>query len=93
MSITVIFSKPDGTVNQTEVHDFGSDPAARNNNIDRLTEWAQATYLNEDGSQPGPNAARSRCAKGFVKGVRDALRKFELDADKAALPPPEDIAV
>lgn len=93
MPIIITFTKPDGTVNQTETHDFGEDAAKQNNNIDRLTDWAKTVYLNADGSQPGPNAARSRLAKGAVQAWRDAMKTSERNQDIAELPPPEDIPV
>jgi hypothetical protein len=93
MPIIITFTKPDGTVNQTETHAFGEDAAKQNNNIDRLTDWARSVYLNDDGSEPGPSAARSRLAKGTVQSWRDAMKTFEHSEDVAAVPPPEDIPV
>lgn len=93
MPIIITFTKPDGTVNQTETHDFGEDAAKQNTNIDRLTDWARSVYLNDDGSEPGPNAARSRLAKGTVQSWRDGMRAFEHKEDVEALPPPADIPV
>jgi hypothetical protein len=93
MPIIITFTKPDGSVNQTETHDFGEDAAKQNSNIDRLTDWARSVYLNSDGTQPGPNAARSRLAKGTVQGWRDAMKTFEHQQDVIALPPPEDVPV
>ena len=93
MPITIIFTKPDGSVDQTETHDFGDTPEKQNNNIDRLTDWARHTYFNDDGTIPGQNAGRSRLAKHTVQAWRDEMRRYEAKQDIAALPPPEDIDI
>ena len=93
MPITITFTDASGSVDQVEVHDFGDTPAKQDQNLVRLTDWAKSVYLNDDGSQPGPNAARSRLAKGTVQGWRDAMKTYEHQQDVAAIPPPEDVPV
>lgn len=91
MPITITFTNSEGS--QVEVHDFGEDVQKQNQNINRLTDWAKSVYLNDDGSEPGPNAARSRLAKSTVQSWRDAMKTFEHQEDIDAIPPPEDVPV
>jgi len=93
MPITITFTNADNSLEQVEVHEFGDTPEKQDNNIARLTDWAKSVYLNDDGTQPGQNAARSRLAKGTIQGWRDAMKTFEHAQDVAAVPPPEDIPV
>ena len=93
MPISIIFSSADNATEQVEVHEFGDTAEKQDKNLQRLTDWAKSVYLNEDGSEPGPNAARSRLAKGTVQGWRDAMKTFEHQEDIAAIPPPEDVPV
>jgi hypothetical protein len=93
MPITIQFTSSDGATDQIEVHDFGDTPQKQDQNLNRLTNWAKSVYLNDDGTEPGANAARSRLAKGTVQSWRDAMKDYEHQADIAAVPPPEDIDV
>jgi hypothetical protein len=86
MTISITVSKVDG-FSSTFTQNW--DDAT----TDRVIDWAQATFLNDDGTQPGPSAACNRMSKSWIQGLRDATRKKENDDNVAAVPPPADIPV
>jgi hypothetical protein len=86
MSVTITIDKADGWTN-TFVQDW--DDAT----VERLIAWAKASHLNDDGTQPGDHAACNRVSKDVVQLWRDEIKRWEFNADVAAIPPPEDIPI
>ena len=82
-----------GTVTITCVGDagFGTKVEEYNfsdNGLNRMIVMAQETYLNEDGTQPGPNAANNRLWGGMVRGVKDNVERHDKVKAIEELPPP-----
>jgi hypothetical protein len=76
MPITITVQKTGLTVTNT----YNWDDAL----VDKLIAYAQATFRNPDGTQPGPNAALNRLERSMVQGLRDRARFSEWEQDRPA---------
>lgn len=81
------------TISKTGLTTTKDQPNWDDDDVDMIIEWAKATYLNDDGTTPGPSAALNRCMKAAQQGIVDAARKFKKDSDIGAVPPAPEIPI